>query len=172
MTGLQEGLEVMNVWRSGWYLSVAAIVALGLCGAVFAQTPAAGCKKDGQSYACNWEAFQARLKQSNTVAVRAEHLDAYTGVQLQHLAAALGKTVVEKDADLGFEVVPVDSNGVRIGPSDEALAQLRIYAKGFMSSRWEPVWVETYTGQADMPWASTVHETIQQFEDRLPKTTR
>jgi hypothetical protein len=165
MTGFDERLEAMKMLR----FALGFVVAMGLCGVGFAQGAAAGCVKRQQTYTCNWDGFRAAMVGAATVAVRSEQLDPYTGVQLKELAKALGKNVVAKDADLGFEVVPVDSNGVRVGPGDEAIAELRIYAKAPMTERYEPIWVETYVGEVDRPWASSVHSVIEQFRGRLAK---
>ena len=146
-----------------------ALVAVAACSTGFAQNAAPGCTKQQQTYVCNWEGFRADLSTAATVAIRSERLDPYTGVQLKDLAKSLDKKIVEKDADLGFEVVPVDSNGVRVGPGDEALVELRVYAKTPLTNRYDPVWVETYTGQADRPWATTVHAVIEQFQERIAK---
>jgi len=159
----------MNGSKVAGRLVAAALVAAAVCGAGLAQSATPGCVKQQRTYVCNWEGFRANLAAAATVAVRSERLDPYTGVQLKDLAKALDKKVVEKGADLGFEVVPVDSNGIRVGPGDEALVELRIYAKTAMTDRYDPIWVETYTGQVDRPWASTVHAVIEQFQERMAK---
>ena len=146
-----------------------ALVAAAVCATGFAQSATPGCVKQQRTYVCNWEGFRTDLAAAATVAVRSERLDPYTGVQLKDLAKALDKKIVDKDADLGFEVVPVDSNGVRVGPGDEALVELRIYAKTALTNRYDPIWVETYTGQVDRPWATTVHAVIEQFQERIAK---
>lgn len=127
----------------------------------------ASCTKHNGISECNWAAFRALLDKAQTVAVRNGNMDRFTGVQLKGLAKSLGKSVVEDNADLGFEVVPIDSNGIIVGPGDTANAELRIYAKAPMADRYEPVWVERYEGERDRPWASSVHSLIDQFQDRL-----
>lgn len=146
-------------------LAVTTIVfMLGAGITIQAQAP---CKKNHEVYECDCKAFRTLLDKSQTVAIRHGNMDRFTGVQLKELAKSLGKTVVEDNADLGFEVVPIDSNGFVVGPSDTAIAELRIYAKAPMSERYMPVWVEHYEGEPDRPWASSVHSLIEQFQDHL-----
>ena len=169
MTGLHERDERMNGSKMAVRFVAAASIAMAFCGTGFAQNAAPGCVKQDKTYVCNWQGFRADLKAANTVAVRSEQLDPYTGVQLKDLAKSLDKKIVEKDADLGFEVVPVDTNGVRIGAGDQALAELRVYAKAPLTNRYDPIWVETYTGQMDRPWTNTVHAVIAHFQERVNK---
>jgi len=75
--------------------------------------------------------------------------------------------VVDSDghADLTFEVIPADQDAIVFGPADRNLAELRVYAGG--SDRGPLVWVETYRGQGDEPWASMVGAVILQFQDHV-----
>jgi hypothetical protein len=128
------------------------------------------CTKHHGETACDWKAFRPLLESAQTVAIRTGNIDRFTGVQLKELAKHLHKSVVEGDADLGMEVVSVDSNGIIMGPGDSAIAELRIYAKAPMTGRYELVWVEHFEGDRDRPWASSVQATIDQFEDRVHHT--
>ena len=146
-------------------LAAAIVIAFSCTGFAQAQQPA--CNKRASVTTCDWPAFRTLLEKSQTIAIRTGNIDRFTGVQLKELAKHLHKSIVEHNADLGMEVVSVDSNGVVIGPGDSAVAELRIYAKAPMTERYELVWVEHYEGDRDRPWASSVQATVDQFEDHL-----
>ena len=161
----------MSGYRTGCVVvMLGVLVAAG--GMARAQTPGqAGCTLEKQLYTCNWQGFVQRLDKAHTVAVETESLDRFTAKQLRELAGELGKTIASEDqlGDLTFLLIPLQSTGVHIGPSGEPLATLRIYASLPGSPRGTLLWAETYTGQPDRPWPSTVHALIEQFQDRLQK---
>jgi hypothetical protein len=139
--------------------------------AAFAQSDdaAPGCTLAKQVYTCNWRAFVERLNGAETVSVQTESLDRFTARQLRDLVGKLGKTVASdgQGGDLTFLLIPMQSTGVHIGPAGEPLATLRIYAAAPGNARGTLLWAETYTGQPDRPWASTVHALIEQFRQRV-----
>lgn len=160
----------MSGYRMGCVVVILSALAAG--GMARAQaTNEAGCTLVKEVYTCNWNAFVQRLQKAQTVAVEAQQLDRYTARQLRELAGELGKTVAPEDqlGDLTFLLIPLQSTGVHIGPSGEPLATLRIYASLPGEPRGTLLWAETYTGQPDRPWPSTVHALIEQFHDRLEK---
>ena len=148
-----------------------ALVAAG--GVARAQSASeAGCTLEKQIYTCNWPAFVQRLNKAHTVAIETESsMDRFTARQLRELAGELGKTIAAEDqlGDLTFLLIPMQSTGVHIGPGGEPLATLRIYASLPGAPRGTLLWAETYTGQPDRPWPTTVHALIEQFHDRLQK---
>ncbi len=136
-----------------------------------AQTAAtdAGCVIGKKEATCNWTAFRAALDSTRVVAVEYGATDQAVGLRLKELAARLGKKVAtpEMPGGLTFVAVQPDTTGVEIGPEDQELVELRIYAGP--SSRGRLLWVESYRGPADRPWPTSVQSTIQQFETHLAK---
>lgn len=131
----------------------------------------AGCTLKKQMYTCNWQAFVHRLDKAKSISVEAQPMDRFTARQLRELAGELGKSVAPADqqGDLTFLLIPMQPTGVHIGPAGETLATLRIYAPTPENPRGTLVWAETYAGQPDRPWPSTVHALIEQFHDRMQK---
>jgi hypothetical protein len=131
----------------------------------------AGCTLEKQVYTCDWQAFMHRLEKAQSISVETQSMDRFTARQLRQLAGELGKSVSpdSQQGDLTFLLIPMQSTGVHIGPSGEPLATLRIYASEPGSPRGKLLWAETYTGQPDRPWPSTVHALIEQFHDRIQK---
>lgn len=139
-------------------------------GVAQAQVSAAGCTIDHKVATCNWSSFRKSLDSARVVKAEYANMDRSTGSQLKELAKSLGKGVAGGDegADLTFTVVPADVTGMDIGPADEEILELRVYAGG--SSRGKLIWVETYRGQKDKPWPANVHAAIEQFQARLAKS--
>jgi hypothetical protein len=131
--------------------------------------PPSGCTLKGKTYSCNIGLFRRILRQAKTVAVEGGPKDTAVVSQLTELAQNLHKPVVDKgqNPDLYFVVLPIDSNGIVIGPNDTDLATLRVYATAPEGGHGQLLWSETYRGQADRAWALTVRALVQQFEDRL-----
>lgn len=138
------------------------------------ESAAPGCTLQKQVYTCNWQGFVDQLNRAETVGVETESLDRFTARQVRELVTELGKRVAPQgeDGDLTFLLIPIQSTGVHIGPRGEPLATLRIYAAGPESPRRTLLWAETYTGQPDRPWPSTVHELIEQFQGRFTAQSR
>ena len=150
----------------------AAVVIAALCGAgsMHAQDATAGCMLDHGVYQCSWSAFKDTLASAKTVSVQSDPMDERTNDALKRLARKLGKTVVEagdQPADLQLLLIPLNKNGIYVGPADEDLGTLRIYAGGTATQRGTLVWAETYRGKKDIPWPSVVYYTIHQFEEKL-----
>jgi hypothetical protein len=152
-----------------WILFTGLAFALMCCISGLAQQApgGAGCVIEKHVRTCNWEGFKHMLSASKTAAVEAPAMERFTDSDLRDLAKKLGMSVVGDNdhADLTFEVISADQDAIAFGPADRDLAELCIYAGG--SSRGPLVWVETYRGQGDEPWASVVGAVILQFQDRL-----
>ena len=150
-----------------------ALLLAAICAIPHAQNAApitsAGCGVLNNVTTCNWHAFHHLLKKSTTIAVEHTNIDHNTGKQLSELADRLGKTVASPDhpADLTLTIVPAIEHGIDIGPADQPIADLRIYAGP--SSSGQLLWVETFRGDPDRPWPASVHSVIDQFEARLTK---
>jgi hypothetical protein len=140
-----------------------------LTGIAPAQTTASavGCTTEHGSTDCNWYWSRKSLDAAHVVKAEYGNMDRSTGAQLNDLAKQLGKTVAKQDgtADLTFTVTPAAVSGVDVGPADEEILELRVYAGD--SSQGKLIWVETYRGQKDKPWPANVHEAIAQFRSRL-----
>jgi hypothetical protein len=149
------------------------LVSAIFCTTPHAQNPAPttspGCGVLNGVTTCNWHAFHHLLNRANIIAVEHGKLDRFTGKQLSELAERLGKTVASPDhpGDLTFIIVPATEHGIDIGPADQPIADLQIYSGP--TSSGQLLWVETFRGDPDRPWPSSVHSVIQQFEARLAK---
>ena len=160
----------MSGYRMGCVaVMLSALVTAG--GIARAQTSEQGCTLVKGVYTCDWASFVQRLDKAHTVAVETQQIDRFTAKQLRELAGELGKTVAPEDqlGDLTFLLIPLQPTGVHYGPAGEPLATLRIYASAPGTPRRTLLWAETYTGQPDRPWPSTVHSLIEQFQNRLQK---
>jgi hypothetical protein len=138
-----------------------------------AQTPAPttspGCGVLQGVTTCNWHAFHHLLNKSSIIAVEHGKLDRFTGRQLAELVDRLGRTVASPDhpGDLTFVIVPATEHGIDIGPAEQPILDLQIYSGP--TSSGQLLWVETFRGDPDRPWPSSVHAVIEQFEARLAK---
>lgn len=131
--------------------------------------PASGCTLHKDVYTCNWQTFQQSLAAAHTIAIETKPLDRPTATQLRRLAAALGKTIATADqpADLTFLLIPIDPPGITMGPADQEVATLRIYAPAPGTPRGTLLWAETLRAQPDRPWPAMVHSVIEQFQSRF-----
>jgi len=131
-------------------------------------TDRAGCVLHGSVYTCNFGAFHHAFHHAKTISVEASPRDRAALSQLEELVPQLNRSVAaEGQGDLIFSVLPIDHGAITIGPADVELATLRIYERGSEGAHGELVWSETYRGQADHPWPSTVHALLMQFRDRM-----
>jgi hypothetical protein len=127
-----------------------------------------GCVLHGHIYTCNFGAFHHAFHRAKTISVEASPRDRAALSQLQELVGQLNRSVApEGQGDLIFSVLPIDNGAILVGPADLDLATLRIYERGPEGGHGELVWSETYRGQADHPWPSTVHALLMQFRDRM-----
>ncbi len=149
----------MKVW---WWL-LAGVFAVGA--AAQGQVP---CALHGDTYTCDWNGLEQTLSQAQTVSVVGDRIERYTAVQLHRLVTELGKTAAKGDerGDLTFAVEDPPNHGIAYGPMDHPLAELCIYDNR-LEGKNRLVWVETFRGQPDRPWQSTVHAVIAQFEARF-----
>jgi hypothetical protein len=162
--GMRVNLRVIGVA----VLLVALLVLTGGVQSMRAQH-ATACTLHKGVYSCNWVAFRQVLDAAHTVWVPVDPMDRFTARQVRRLVESLGKTVSanQEDADLEMDVVPGVTHGVTMGPADQALATLRVFARGEHGETL--VWAETFRGQGDRPWASNVHAAIAQFRERMAK---
>lgn len=144
------------------------LVALPLC-AQKAPEPRCTLEKTDY-YQCNSDAFQHLLAVSKNIRVDTGRMDSYGRRQMTKLVADLGKQLVapEQRPDLVFELSWIDRSGrIDFGPGDVAVARLNIYDPSRGQGERGLVWVETLTGQQDLPWPSMVTQLLQQFQHRV-----
>lgn len=136
---------------------------------LYAQHP--GCTLEKQDYyQCDRAAFQHQLNLSKTVRVDSGRMDVYGRKQVTKLVESMGKTLVapEQRADLIFQLTWIDRSGhIDFGPGDVAVARLNIYDPSRGSGDRGLVWVETLSGQEDLPWPSMVTQLLHQFQTHL-----
>ena len=121
-------------------------------------------------YQCNSDAFQHLLAVSKNIRVDTGRMDSYGRRQMTKLVADLGKRLVapEQHPDLVFELAWIDRSGrIDFGPADVAVARLNIYDPSRGQGERSLVWVETLTGQQDLPWPSMVTQLLQQFQHHV-----
>lgn len=121
------------------------------------------CDKKGSGYSCNRTSFLRVLQAAKTVSIGTPRLDASSSLQLEKLARTLGKTVRSDHADLTFVLVRPEPDGIYYGPSDRALAAIRVYYGADASDPGKLIWVETSYGQPDTPWPIVVNHMTEQF---------
>lgn len=130
--------------------------------------PQPGCTLEKTDYfQCNSDAFQRLLAVSKSVRVDTGRMDAFGRRQMVKLVANLGKKLAapEQHVDLVFELTWIDRSGrIDFGPGDVAVARLNIYDPSRGQGERGFVWVETLTGQQDLPWPSMVTQLLQQFQ--------
>ncbi len=173
--GIAEQKIALQCCRARWLCIAVALLGTALCAApVRAQgsstAPAeGGCTRQKDTYTCDWEAFRRVLPHMRSVTVETQPMDLFTAGELRRLADRLGKNVAARGqpADLTFLLAPVEPSGIDFGPADRPLATLQIYRGNDMTGGRKLLWVETFSGQPDRPWPTTVHALIQQFETRL-----
>jgi hypothetical protein len=132
--------------------------------------PDSACVLQKDIYQCDWLAFRHTFDVAKTVSVQAEPQDEHSDRELRRLARQLGKDVVpsrEQPADLTLLLVPLNKDGIYIGPGEENLGTLRIYTGRTTGNPGTLVWAETYRGTKDIPWPSVEFYLIHQFEARL-----
>ena len=156
---------------------IAVAVAYGACApAAQAQGSAnpEGCTLAKGVYTCNRPQFVKSLRAARTVSIETQPMDRVAAAQLRDMLAAIGKTAVplETSGDLIMLLIPADRNAVLVGPGQIELATLRVYALGPNGSRGSLLWAETYTGEADRPWPTTVRALIQQFEAKFGSSSK
>jgi hypothetical protein len=135
-----------------------------------AAIPETACVLQKDIYLCDWHNFRNAFDAVKTISVQSEAMDAHTDVELRRLADQLGKNVVartDEPADLTFLMIPLNKSGLYIGPGEENLGTLRIYAGRTTNEPGVLVWAETYRGTKDIPWPSVEYYLMQQFKARL-----
>ena len=131
-----------------------------------------GCTLAKAIYTCDRTAFRRALRAAKTVSLETQPRDRVAAGQLRRMAESLGKEVspVEASGDLTLLLIPVDRNGVLVGPGGAELATLRVYGAAVDGQRGPLLWAESYSGDADRPWPTTVQALIQQFEAKFGKS--
>ncbi len=97
-------------------------------------------------------------------------MDVYGGKQITKLVEGMGKTLVapEQRADLIFQLTWIDRSGrIDFGPGDIAVARLNVYDPSRGSGERGLVWVETLSGQQDLPWPAMVEQLVHQFQANI-----
>ena len=133
---------------------------------------APACTLNKGTYTCDWNAFRQRFAAARTVTVQAlpvAAVDRVTAQRLRELVETLGKNVAppEEPGDLTFRIAAANSSGIVMGPADQRLATLQVYARGTDGGAPTLLWVETYTGQGDRPWPMVVNALANQFQARF-----
>ncbi|MEZ2347063.1 hypothetical protein [Terriglobus sp. RCC_193] len=135
------------------------------------KAPQPGCTQQKTDYyQCNGDAFQHLLAVSKNVRVDTGRMDSFGRRQMVKLVGDLGKKLVtpEQRPDLVFELTWIDRSGrIDFGPGDVAVARLNIYDPSRGRGEQSLVWVETLTGQQDIPWPSMVTQLRQQFQHHV-----
>jgi hypothetical protein len=155
-----------------WVSIVCAAAAIPLQGQSGGQqnTADTGCVLQKGVYQCDWLAFKQTFAAAKTVSVQTDTQDTHSDQELRRLARHLGKDVIprsEQPADLTLLLVPLNKEGIYIGPGDENLGTLRVYAGRTTTNPGKLVWAESYRGAKDIPWPSVESYLIQQLETRL-----
>jgi hypothetical protein len=135
------------------------------------KTPQPGCTLEKTDYyQCNDDAFRHLLAVSKSVRVDTGRMDVYGQKQMVKLVANLGKKLVEPEQrpDLVFELTWIDRSGrIDFGPGDVAVARLNVYDPSRGRGDNSLVWVDTLSGQEDLPWPSVVTQLLQQFQRHI-----
>lgn len=139
-----------------------------------AQQPvSSGCTLERQDYyQCNRDTFQHQWDVAKGVRVDSGRMDVYGRTQVTKLVEGMGKTLVTpaQRADLVVQLTWIDRSGrIDFGPGDVAVARLNIYDPSRGLGERGLVWVETLTGQQDLPWPSMVEQLLHQFKTHVPK---
>lgn len=132
------------------------------------KAPEPGCTLEKTDYyQCNGDAFHHLLAVSKNIRVDTGRMDSFGRRQMVKLVGDLGKKLVapEQRPDLVFELAWIDRSGrIDFGPGDVAVARLNIYDPSRGQGERGLVWVETLTGQQDLPWPSMVTQLLHQFQ--------
>jgi hypothetical protein len=155
-------------------LSLGVLMA-GSCARMAAQNeggsvlPVTPCTLEKGIYTCSWPAFKRTLAAAKTVSVQTEPMDVRADAELAKLAKRLGKTVVEaqQGPEITFLLVPLNNKGAFMGPAEQDIATLRVYAGRTKTVPGKLIWAESYRGTEDIPWPAVVYYTISQFEDHV-----
>jgi hypothetical protein len=127
------------------------------------------CSLDGGKYTCNRLQFLKAFAEAHTVAVESQPRNPVSDKQLTTFAATVAKQPVAtgQPADILLRVVRNQPTGFSVGPGDEDLATLRVFSTKSGSASSHLLWVETYTGQPDLPWAVIVRALTQQLQSTI-----
>jgi hypothetical protein len=131
-----------------------------------AQAPI-GCTQGKNTFTCDKLAFARYFKNAKTVTIEPQSIGHNAEPQLENLVRALGKTLQPAPAELTFQLMPVDFDGVNYGPGERDIATFRIYAVTPQGTRGPLIWVENLVGEPDTPWPTAVHAIIQQFRSDI-----
>lgn len=174
----EEGSVNRIAVKYKWGRALQVAVIMGICGMGVARAQmspgSAGvraCAPDKDNFVCSHAAFHHIWKHAQTAQVETGALDRNGRKQLEEFVASSGKTTVAagQPADLVLVLVPVESGGVRIGPSGSELSQLSVYLVDTEGKRGALVWSEKFSGQPDMRWPAIVHAAISQFQSEFDK---
>jgi hypothetical protein len=123
------------------------------------------CSQVKSGYQCDQAAFAKTLSGARAIAIETQPFDRNGERELAELAAQLGKATSAEKADLVFRLERIDpDHSLYYGPNSRELATLRVYFRSSQNAHGPLIWIETFTGQPDMPWPTVVHEIIEQFK--------
>lgn len=126
------------------------------------------CSIEGKRLTCNRMDFLKSFAEARTLALESQPKSRIADQQLASFAQSLGKQVTPGfPADITLRLVRSPTTGVSIGPGEMELASLRVFATKTGAEASRLLWVETYRGQADMPWGMVVQALLQQFQTTL-----
>jgi hypothetical protein len=163
----------MNRIHRAAILSIVAIATLTIGSSIStAQTDnpkTIDCSLDGGKYTCNRLQFLKAFAEAHTVAVDSQPRNPVSDKQLTTFATQLAKQPVPagQPADMLLRVVRNQPTGFSVGPGDEDLATLRVFSTKTGNASSHLLWVETYTGQPDLPWAVIVRALTQQLQSTI-----
>jgi len=162
--------SIVMTMRTCWCLLLG-VLSVGYVAPLHAQH--SGCTLERQDYyQCNHDAFQNQLNAVKAVRVDSGRMDVYGRAEVTKLVEGMGKTLVtpSQRADLTFQLTWIDHSGrIDFGPGEVAVARLNVYDPSRGAGERGLVWVETLTGQEDLPWPSMVEQLLRQFKEHFPK---
>jgi hypothetical protein len=128
----------------------------------------ADCSIEGKRLTCDRIDFLKSFAEARILALESQPKNRIADKQLASLARSLGEQVMTGlPADMTLRLVRPAITGVAIGPHEMELASLRVFSTKAGSEASHLLWVETYRGQADMPWPMVVRALLQQFQATL-----
>lgn len=129
----------------------------------------AGCTLQARTYTCSKADLKRALSLAATVKTVSQPANHASDNALADLVKKLGKSAAngEGPSDLTIILEPLQEAGVSVGPGTQDLARLRVLVTAPDGSPGKLLWVETYNGDASMPWPAVARATTLALSDRL-----
>lgn len=129
----------------------------------------AGCTLQGRTYTCSKTDLKRALSLATAIKAVSQPANHAADNALADLITKLGKTAASGDtpADLTIILEPLQEAGVSVGPGTSDLARLRVLLTAPDGSAGKLLWVETYNGDASMPWPSVARAATLALRDQL-----